>query len=367
MALPPAAYTPQTHRQNTLHLSLVTPAFLGDACQRSQWRTPPLKALLRQWWRIAAAPDHDYKYEALREAEGRLFGHAWLENAQTHKTWAMQGQVRLRLKEWGNEDRLESWDNDPRVSHPEVRQPVGSQLYLGYGPLTYQGGTQLKQPPAIKDRASNALRMLYPTSASDQMTKMIALINWFGTVGGRSRNGWGSLRINGMPSAFPAAADPVVQACSRDFQECLSLDWAHAIGRDAQGPLIWHSNRPHDDWSSAMEELARIKIAFRTQFNLTGGNQLQRRHLLAYPVTNHMVGQWGNTARLANQLRFRVSQDAQGSYYGLAVHLPHKLPRLLHDKLRQQDQERASAANQLSVWQQVHRYLNGAMQRIAKP
>ena len=32
-------------------LSFTTPAFLGNASQQAQWRTPPIKGLLRQWWR----------------------------------------------------------------------------------------------------------------------------------------------------------------------------------------------------------------------------------------------------------------------------------------------------------------------------
>ncbi len=31
-------------------LRFQTPAFLGNAQQQAQWRTPPIKALLRQWW-----------------------------------------------------------------------------------------------------------------------------------------------------------------------------------------------------------------------------------------------------------------------------------------------------------------------------
>ena len=30
----------------------LTPAFLGNAEQGGQWRTPPFKALLRHWWRV---------------------------------------------------------------------------------------------------------------------------------------------------------------------------------------------------------------------------------------------------------------------------------------------------------------------------
>ena len=37
----------------TYTLRFLTPAFLGNADQNGQWRTPPIKALLRQWWRVA--------------------------------------------------------------------------------------------------------------------------------------------------------------------------------------------------------------------------------------------------------------------------------------------------------------------------
>ncbi len=40
-------------------VSFVTPAFLGDAEQNGAWRTPPFKILLRQWWRVAAAKEHN--------------------------------------------------------------------------------------------------------------------------------------------------------------------------------------------------------------------------------------------------------------------------------------------------------------------
>ena len=42
--------------KKTYRLQLASPAFLGDADQKGTWRTPPLKALIREWWRIAVAP-----------------------------------------------------------------------------------------------------------------------------------------------------------------------------------------------------------------------------------------------------------------------------------------------------------------------
>ena len=74
-------------------VSFVTPAFLGDAEQNGAWRTPPFKALLRQWWRVAAAKDHDYNYAKLREAEGRLFGNAWLDIVKSSMQRAALGRL----------------------------------------------------------------------------------------------------------------------------------------------------------------------------------------------------------------------------------------------------------------------------------
>ena len=67
-----------------------------------------------------------------------------------------------------------------------------------------------------------------------------------------------------------------------------------------------------------MKELARIKIAFRTQpaLSLEGvpKGTFAKRHLLAYPVTQHAVSSsgWGNQGRLANQLRFKVANQGHG-------------------------------------------------------
>lgn len=51
-----------------------TPAFLGNAEQQAQWRTPPFKALIRQWWRIVKAPKLNKPFDItqLRTAENTL-------------------------------------------------------------------------------------------------------------------------------------------------------------------------------------------------------------------------------------------------------------------------------------------------------
>ena len=118
-------------------VEFLTPAFLGNAEQSGQWRTPPFKSLLRQWWRAVWAAKHGFPKDIkdMRLEEGRLFGNAWLEGE------FRKSAVRLRLDKWS--DGLETrdrWggqetDGQSKVRHPEVQQSVGPLLYLGYGPL----------------------------------------------------------------------------------------------------------------------------------------------------------------------------------------------------------------------------------------
>ncbi|MEF8731170.1 MAG: hypothetical protein V5B40_04410 [Candidatus Accumulibacter meliphilus] len=81
-------------------LSFATPAFVGDAAQQAQWRTPPFKALIRQWWRVVKAPQVGFQVDGpdgLRAAEHKLFGSA----SDNFGESSHQSLVRLRLKDWG--------------------------------------------------------------------------------------------------------------------------------------------------------------------------------------------------------------------------------------------------------------------------
>lgn len=99
-------------------ISFNTPGFVGNAEQQSIWRTPPFKALLQHWWRVAVAKQHGYDWQKVREAEGRLFGHAWLNNG----SWAMRSRVRMKL-EHQHSGNLKQWENTlvGNITHPEVK------------------------------------------------------------------------------------------------------------------------------------------------------------------------------------------------------------------------------------------------------
>ncbi len=323
-----------------MKVRFLTPAFLGNAEQDGQWRTPPFKHLLREWWRVSWAEANDWSNDCrtMREQEGELFGSA--AGNSGHRS-----RVRMRLDRWA-QGMLTQWEEDGRVPHPEVGKPVGADLYLGYGPLTYDKGarkTRLKANAAIQADESAGLRLAFPTTAADLIDRALALIDAFGTLGGRSRNGWGSVSLEDAP-----ALDTLPL---RDWRDCLDRDWPHAIGSDAQGALVWQTG-PFDDWRALMRRLAEIKIGLRTQFQFHSGNNAPRpekRHWLSHPVTHHNVRPW-KQGRLPNSLRFKAVRDSSGKLRGRIFHVPCLPPTQFHPDL--------GAIK--DVWQQVHAYLDGA-------
>lgn len=347
--------------KKTYRLQLASPAFLGDADQKGTWRTPPLKALIREWWRIAVAPQVAYEVGALKTQEKGLFGTAADDGSDGNQ----QSKIRLALSDW-RAGSCKQWEpGEARVTHPEVKdrntgkeRPVGAELYLGYGPLVFQQGTQLKNGAALQAKEDeNTLKLAHPEEHDEALTLALTLAHWFGTIGGRSRNGWGSLgwqALAGAP-ALPVLSKAALEhtGCTRPLARCLDLDWPHAIGTDAKGALVWRSKDTFRDWRAAMKFLAQTKIGFRVALGFVGGQphrEPQARHVLAYPVTHHKVPAWEgkDRGRLANTLRFKLQPEPDGSLRALIYHTPCK-PTLPHQGI-----------DLLGTWQRVHDFLDKA-------
>lgn len=343
-------------------MSFNTPAFLGNAEQNAQWRTPPIKALLRQWWRVVYAADKNFpvRVDEMRSEEGLLFGHAWLENdrnANREKVAARKSLVRIRLDRWDEGKLLQrDWKTLGEVKHPEVQRAIASDLYLGYGPVTppSSGKPTLKAHAAIQAGESATLSIAVPNEQATHIESALWLMDHFGTIGGRSRNGWGSFSLTPRDLTPPLSGTLTL----RNWEEALHADWPHAVGKDQDGALIWQT-AAHQDWQSLMKTLAILKIGLRTQFHFTYGNRAttpEDRHWLSYPVTRHSVESWDKNARLPNTLRFKVRKTENGQLVGVIFHVPH-LPPAAFNPVRQAIQ---------GVWQKVHTFLDAPSQQLTR-
>lgn len=355
-----------------LEIRFTTPAFMGNAIQDAQWRTPPIKALLRQWWRVAYAMEKHFavNLKDMRHEERVLFGHAWLENdtfdrdGKPVETSARKSQIRIRLDRWREGTlKQDDWPAVGTVRHPESQRAVAADLYLGYGPVMPppRGGPRptLKARAAIQANESAILSVAVPETHAPLIRHAFWLMNQYGTLGGRSRNGWGSFSLLPSPLAEEELGEREIRY--RLWTECLrpDCDWPHAIGKDARGALIWQTG-PHEDWKSLMKTLAETKMGLRTQFKFpkgTSDGRVHERHWLCYPVNPHKVSAWDEyNSRLPNTLRFKIRQCQDGKLVGVIFHVPHLPPAAFRP-----DRPAIEA-----VWTRVHAFLDNRAPKIAR-
>ena len=362
-------------------VTFTTPAFLGNADQLAQWRTPPFKALLRQWWRVVSAKPHRYDHSSLREAEGNLFGNAWLTDDRGRPKFR-RSHVGLRLDHW-NVGGLASqaWPGGPMESVLTTADGKGSvraDVYLGFGPVLPPSKKEGRSSITIRGAIAPGKAAVFSLMCADSqdLVDSLQLMAWFGTLGSRARNGWGSLSLSALKTApdvtpLPTADHRLMSAISREWRDCFDRDWSHAVGTVSGAPLIWLT-KPYQNWREVMGALANIRVAVRRVAKVfVGPDHIGGIHLLGYPAG----GQWelsafkkgrpsrdDEEARLATQLRFKVCAVPDG-FVGVVFHLPHRFPDALHGRLSAA-QQRWLTANQEQVWAKIHDELS-QMSRLA--
>lgn len=348
----------------------VTPAFLGNAEQSGAWRIPPFKALLRQWWRVAAAKDHGYNAARLRETEGRLFGNAWLKGNNDESQF-YRSKVLLRLDSWslGNltSDLWPGGQMEAVSTTRDGKNSVRADVYMGYGPVMppskKEGRKNIVIRNAIRTTDSKQLCLGFDKDLSLNLMETMKLIQWFGTLGSRSRNAWGSLFLEPLDedspelSVFPQLEDTTLNKICRVWEQCLNENWTHALGTKSGKPLIWITE-PKQNWRESLGCLAKIKINMRfTAKNIRGPGGIGGIHFLGYPSGSKWeLKNIEKDTRLAGQIRFKILRDSRG-FIGMISHFPSKLPNEMMEKL--DDRQRYWIdSNKVMVWDKVHETLN---------
>lgn len=284
----------------TYTMRMITPAFIGDAEQKSRWRTPPIKSELRFWWRLhelARGGDP----ETLLRGESLLFGHANRRFGAPQRS-----RVRLRLSKW-SEGTV--WlDQIAPSKEREVtlgRLRMDSLKYLGYGKTL---GTSGSAPglPAIAGSDWADLSIAWPTEApgADLIPIALASMSAFGAIGGRSRNGFGSFLLDGVGDPEP----PLV-----DWVSAIKQPWPSGIGRDARGPLIWQTPVCKSP-SALFNRLATL----RKEINALSGAE---RLLFSAPVQKKSLKGLDKNDRIPASLRLRARRAPDG-LRGLVLHVP---------------------------------------------
>lgn len=173
---------------------VVTPMFLSGADQdAAELRIPSIKGALRFWWRALAATRLGDDIERLKSDEAALFG----------STDVHVGQSRVLM-------RLAEVDVTHASQHKFARNSW--QSYMGFGLIDRDGQTQRG---FIKPNSTFTLQMSCAHcngAQRQQVEDAIIALGLLGGLGGRSRNGWGSVTLvalEGASSPWEAPSTPV--------------------------------------------------------------------------------------------------------------------------------------------------------------
>jgi CRISPR-associated protein Cmr1 len=290
-----------------LTAEFITPAFLGNWEQKSELRAAPFKSLLRYWWRVVDG--HRYNTpQDLYKKESELFGSA-----------GGAGQSLVHVGVTGSPVLA----NDlPVVSNLQIPRgngrnlPVHPWLYLGYGKVARQSGTVKPIHGVIKAGERCQLSLSASPPVLDGLRPTLSVIARFGAVGGRCRNGWGSIHLSEKGDNVTSNA---AVSC-RPWDQLLKHNYPCGMGRDEKGSLCWQlKGVPSPSWDKALVSLAEIYVKIRLSLPLKPIPN--KRHLLGYPVKDHEVREWGN-GRHAKSLRLMVRKEGQ-QYRGYVLHVPH--------------------------------------------
>jgi len=326
-----------------VEVEFLTPTFLGGDEQQAELRSAPFKNLLRQWWRVAHG---DKSLDELRDNEGKLFGTVHDENNSSASS------VRIALRPGDPFDVRNDSFNFGKTFHPEAKGgiSVDNDLYLGYGPIQlkkeHKVYKEIKRYIVPCSRA--LLTVSFPREFRDQVIKVLRLIDAFGTVGSRSRNGFGSLSLSG--EGFQRMDLTTLNYRSLDsILGDQTKAYPHGFGGDTK-PYIWQS-AGQSSWDACMRLLAETYLKARVSINIKGNpHEPHERHALGYPVTNHNVQSWGGKqGRMPSQIRLMVKRNGAGDLVARILHLPHTLPLPWPNSLPRQE----------DVWRNVHKFLDG--------
>ena len=349
----------------TLRCRIVTPMFLGDAEQKAALRPEPFKGLLRYWWRVAAGRKYS-DHKKLLKAESEIFGGGGDEAQKSLITMEVAGKPRVI-----EDPRLPKVQD---VYHPEVGRSgrrINPLLYLGYGPVLWKQGQARYDRPYLGPGENFSLKITFPESLSEDESFKLGLLylRAFGAVGSRSRNGWGSFQVEKIePGGLKEQILPEKVACLPLKKDLFAhKDYPHSLALDPKSKksLIWRTKNFRNSWPEVMKDLAEIYISIRTKLSPDGKDDIDERHLLGFPLTNHPANSapnWGSRARHASALRFFIRKKKDG-YCGFIFHLPFGISQKMRKNAT--NKEFFTPENQLEIWQKVHQRLDQTMTRAS--
>ncbi len=301
-------------------IEFITPAFLGGADGNAEVRTAPFKSLLRRWWRIVKS---DLKPEELWKQESRLFGST--EKDPDSKDGKSFGRSRIELKivdktrvRFLEVNTVEKDDiKFGNVLNPSTECSVEAASYLGYGVIEMK---KINTPDGRPKRIAKITRKCVqpnsrltlsidiPSEYKEDMIQTLYYIDLFGTIGSKSKNGFGSIAVKPIGFDFKKCAPRY-----ENIEEIMynGKHYSNSLVSDDTGALMWRTNKVENDYSKIMNILCDNYITVKSWLKEE------------VPKWKNLFGFAEKQSRLPALITLKVRKRSDGKYDGLFIFLPY--------------------------------------------
>lgn len=314
-----------------IEVEFLTPTFLGGANKSAEIRSAPFKNLMRQWWRIVNG--HLSPAELFR-LENDFFGSAG-------KSGAIASSVKVKVTSRSGNittlNDLHKKEKDNILQIPKLngeKQNINAFIYLGYGPISSKEGFVNFITPG--ERVT--LYIEFPKKAKEMVLNVLHHAHYFGSIGSRSRNGWGAFTFTSNKYDFSEPVEIKTTTIQNSFCD-KHYPWTFA--KDQNGILCWET-ACFKDWKQVIREIAKLYATLR--YNTQSLKSINNRAILGLPLKN--AKSIKGTDRIPKQLRMTVNKCSEG-LKGLFYHLPYMTPVKLNVDNSQNE-----------LWKDIHKVLD---------
>lgn len=259
-------------------VEVVTPLFLGGSDPaKAELRFPPIKGLIRFWWRALYGSD-DLK--EMKEREERIFGSTNCKSTLSILLRKAENIIPVKKNlNKGTEFKVKNFK-------------LGIIDYLAFGLRENRQGYNKEH---IEPGNHFSINLQVKKENADQVFNSLDHLIHFGGLGAKSRNGFGSLALKNCQ----------IPELNNQYEVKEFTSYSNKT------KLFTNFNK-HNDWIAALSEIGLAYRIARMEINKS------KRLLIAKPIV-----QLGNNERHSKPYFLHVNKRPDGKYQGQILFMPY--------------------------------------------
>lgn len=213
--------------RQTRTYELITPLFGGGVEPRAADPVTPIRASevrgqLRFWWRACRGGSYEGDLDKMREAEAGLWGAA----STPKKPRPSKVQVTVRVTDRGDDQPVFKKDVKGRA------RPERGWEQLAYAAFPLQDVSESEPAGEVLEGVKFELDLVFPRCFQAEVEAALWAWETFGGLGGRTRRGFGALRlvnIDNVPVALPEGGRVEAEIRAGLRKHTVSGTWPHGV------------------------------------------------------------------------------------------------------------------------------------------